>query len=292
MNRSVSNALLNAAVAILASASYACDSSTKGTTSNPDAGSPVDASMSSDVGPYGACTTKPVTDPAPDLTGRWAIRTVASRYVPATGLTSAFYTRTVSVLLADNTQSGTDVTLSAQYCSQKAEDPDSPAHVVIPDSYVSSLKPFVRSGKYAADSTGVAVLQLPSFIEVQGAELAAPSSDLLPTDADDATVVDQDKDGNPGITIKLSGLASGDLYVVQRQTSTWTGIAVGADRVEGRYAFKSEQNVLAANPTALKSLAAQTAVADPSACASSFVMVRVGATATCAEVLADTSILD
>jgi hypothetical protein len=244
------------------------------------------------LGPYGACTVKPAADSAPDLTGRWAIRTVASRYVPKTGLTSAFYTRTVSVLLADQTQTGTDVSLSAQYCAQKAEDPDSPAHVVIPDSYVSSLKPFVRSGNYAPDSTGVAVLKLPSFVEVQGAELAEPASDLLPTDPNDAHVVDQDRDGNPGITIKLSGLASGDLYVDQRQTSTWTGIAVGADRVEGRYAFKSEQNVLASNPTALKSLASQTAVADPSACASTFVMVRVGATATCADVLADTSILD
>src|SRR5512145_1517163 len=48
-------------------------------------------------GQYGACTNDAPASTAPDLTGRWAIRTVASRYVPATGLTAAFYTRTISV---------------------------------------------------------------------------------------------------------------------------------------------------------------------------------------------------
>lgn len=55
---------------------------------------------------YGACTDLAPVEPAPELTGRWALRTVASCYAPETGLMSAFYTRTVSVLLADVAQTG------------------------------------------------------------------------------------------------------------------------------------------------------------------------------------------
>jgi len=271
---------------------FGCSADTKGTTTKSDVGDVADSGTIQDPGTYGACTSKSPTALAPDLTGRWAIRTVASRYVPKTGLTSAFYTKTISVILGDQTQTGTDVSLSAEYCSQKAEDPDSLAHIIIPDSYVKSLKPFVRTGGVALGNAGAEVFAMPSFIEVVGALLADPASDPLPVDATDARLLDQDNDGNPGITIKLSGLASGDLYVAQRQTSTWTGIAVGVDRVEGHYAFTSEQNVVAAEPTALKSLAAQTAIVDPNTCASTFVMVRVGAATTCAEVLANASQFD
>jgi hypothetical protein len=264
-----------------------CGSDSKAVTTSPDADTKADAGAPQDRGVYGACTTEPPADPAPVLTGRWAIQTIASRYVPATGLTSAFYTRTVSVLLADQTQTGTDVSMSARYCAQAAEDPESLAHVIIPEGNVASLKPFVRNGTYTMSSAGAEVLLFPSFVEVIGATLANPESDPLPTDASDPNVIDQDQDGNPGITIKLSGLASGDLYVVQRQTSTWTGIAVSADRVEGHYGFISEQNILASVPATLKALASQVAIGDPNLCASTFVMVRVGATTTCADVLAD-----
>ncbi len=259
---------------------------------NPDAGAQGDAGAPQDRGEYDACTTNSPADPAPDLTGRWAIRTVASRYAPKTGLTSAFYTRTISILLADQTQDGTELGLDARYCAQHAEDPDSLAHVVIPESYVDSLQPFVRRGRYAKGEQGAELFLLPSFAEVMGATLEDPFDDPLPTDVDDERVMDQDQDGNPGITIKLSGIASGDLYVVQRQTSVWTGIAVSTDRVEGHYGFTSEQYVLASDPASLKPLASQTAIVDPDACASTFVMVRVDAESVCSDVLDDDTLFD
>jgi len=272
-----------------------CSSSAKVTTpvSTPDAGSPTDSGVSQDGGEFGACTSSAPVAPAPDLNGSWAIRTVASRYVPATGLTSAFYTRTDSVLLTSVTQTGTDVTISAAYCDQSADtDSTALAYVIIPDSYVKSLKPFVVRGTYAMGSAGADVILLPTFIEVQGATLADPTNDPLPTDPSDPAVTDQDQDGNPGITIKLGGIVSGDLYVVQRQKSELTGIAVSSDRVEGHYGFTSEQNILTSNPTALKTLAAQTAIADPTLCASTFTMVRVQATWTCIDVNAATTLFN
>lgn len=238
------------------------------------------------------CTLEPSVTPAPELTGRWGLRTIASRYAPATGLTPAFHTRTISVLLVDQLQTDTEIRLDARYCAQHAEDPAAPAHVVIPESYASSLAPFTRLGTYAADLTGTTMLRLPPFVEVVGAELDDPAATPLPTTAEDPSVIDQDGDDLPGVTIKLSGLVSGDLYVVQRQTSELVGIAVGPDRLEGRYDFTTEQNVLDANPSTLKLLAAQTAVADPEPCTSTFVMVRLPAQTTCEELLTDVERFD
>ena len=221
------------------------------------------------------------------------MRTVASRYVPATGLTTAFYTRTDSVLLASVTQTGTDITITAAYCDQVADtDSTALAYVIIPDSYVKSLKPFVGTGTYAMGSAGADVLLVPNIVEVQGATLTNPASDPLPTDPNDPAVIDQDQDGNPGITIKLGGIVSGDLYVVQRQKSDLTGIAVSSDRIEGQYGFTSEQNILASNPTTLKTLAAQTAITDPNLCASTFVMARVQSAWTCTDVNANTTLFN
>jgi hypothetical protein len=280
--------LLAASIATIApGCSSDSKTTTASTTSTPDAGAPLD-----DPGAYGACTSASPTEPAPDLNGRWAIRTVASRYVPATGLTSAFYTTTTSVLLADQTQTGTDLSISAAYCDQRAADPKALAHVVIPDSYKRSLKPFVRTGSYAIGDAGAEILSLPNFVEVEGATLVDPANDALPTDATDPLVTDQDQDGNPGITIKLSGIVSGDLYVVQRQKSVVTGIAVTSDRIAGHYEFTSEQIVLDSNPATLKPLAAQTAITDPLPCASTYTAVRVAAEASCADVLANSKIFD
>jgi hypothetical protein len=57
--------------------------------------------------------------------------------------------------------------------------------------------------------------------------------------------------------------------------------------VEGLYQFTSEQVILDSNSPILKSTAAsQQAITDPSACASTFTMVRVGPAATCTDVTA------
>ena len=285
-----------AAVAAFVIGTVGCGSDAKKgatqTAATPDAGTGGNSGSGNDAGDSGSCNNLTPVTPAPDLNGTWALQTVASRYVPATGLTSAFYTRTISVLLADVTETGTQISLSAQYCNQYAEDPDALAHVVIPDAYVSSLASFVRTGTYAEDDSGTKVLTLPSFVEVEGAHLTDLAQDALPTSVSDSRVYDQDQDGNPGVTIKLTGLVSGDLYVVQRQISELTGVATGPDRVSGHYGFSSEQVILDSNPTSLKALAAQTAIVDPDACASTFTLVRVAATAACADILANSTLFD
>jgi hypothetical protein len=269
-----------------------CSSNSKDVAEAGGAGNVPGAAGAQDPGVYGACTTKTPADPTPDLTGRWAARTVMSLYVPKTGMTSAFYTQTVSLLLADVTETGTEIALHAAYCDQSSQDTGSMAHVVIPKSYSQSLKPMDRAGSFAAGSDGTSVFSLPPDVAVVGAILDDPMNDPMPTEASDARVVDQDNDNHPGITIKLSGTVNGDLYVVQRQVSEFTGIAVSGDRIEGHYGFTSEQIVLESNPATLKSLAANTAVVDPNVCASAFTLVRIAATATCDDVTSNKALFD
>jgi hypothetical protein len=284
-----------ALVAALASASIGaagCSSSSKDAGETGGAGNVPGAAGAQDPGVYGACTSKPVVDPAPDLTGRWAARTVMSLYVPQTGLTSAFYTKTVSLLLADVTATGTDIALHAAYCDQSSQDTGSMAHVVIPKTYSQSLKPMDRTGSFAPGSDWVPIFSLPTDVVVVGATLEDPMNDPMPTEASDPRVVDQDNDDHPGITIKLSGTVNGDLYVVQRQVSEFTGVAVSDDRVEGHYGFTSEQIILESNPASLKAVAKNTAVVDPNVCASSFTMVRLAATATCDDITSNATLFD
>jgi hypothetical protein len=253
----------------------------------PGAGAGTGGAAGVDAAPSAVCSALPAT--GPDLTGLWAWKTVGSRLMPKTAFTAEFRTRTVSVLLADQTQTGTDLSVTAQYCDQyNEEDPGALTHVTIPDAYKRTLAPFTRTGTYAPQGDGgAAMLNLPPFVEVVGAHLADPANDVLPTAATDPRVFDQDGDGNPGVTIKISGIVSGDLYVVQRQKSDLLGIATSADRVEGHYGFTSEQVILGSTNTLLQSAASgQQAIVDPDASASTFTMVRVSAGATCADIVA------
>jgi hypothetical protein len=225
------------------------------------------------------CTAKSPVQ-ATDLAGKWAWKTVASRFEPATGFVSAFYTRTISILLAEQTQTGADVTASVAYCDQYNEDPDALVHVIIPDAYKRILKPLTAHGVYDGD-----LLRISPIVEVVGAHLTDPATEALPTDPTDPRLFDEDGDGKPGVTIKVQGL--GDAYVTQRTISQPLLVAVSQDRLEGHFDYTSEQVIVDSLPTTIKALAGQKAIVDPNACASTFTAVRVAAASTCADIAGD-----
>ena len=89
-------------------------------------------------------------------------------------------------------------------------------------------------------------------------------------------MIDSDNDGQPGISVGLSGRITGTLRSVQRQATALRGLAVATDRIEGGMAFESDQTIIASEPAVLKALyASSTATTDPAACSSTFVMVKV-----------------
>jgi hypothetical protein len=87
-------------------------------------------------------------------------------------------------------------------------------------------------------------------VTVIGVRLDDPAADALPSEASDPRVFDQDGDGNPGVTVRVEGLASGDIYVVQRtKVKYWRGSLAEAGQLEAIVDGTNEQSVIGAtNP--------------------------------------------
>jgi hypothetical protein len=228
--------------------------------------------------PY--CTDKPALASVTDLSGTWVARAVGSQIVVAP-IVGALHIKSVFYVLMNIAQNGTDLVIDGHYCDRTEIDPPtSLAPVVIPDAWAHTEKVINRIGSFAPSGNGFYVLTLPLYTEVAGAALASPN-DPLPTSVTDPQVIDEDNDGHPGITIRISGQSiSGSIYSVQSQTTAVTGIVVAPDRIEGAMAFSSTQNVLDSDPASVAVLYRQSTTSpDPATCSSSFAMVRVSGAA-------------
>ncbi len=112
---------------------------------------------------------------------------------------------------------------------------------------------------------------------VLGAKLASARDELPETPAD-KRVWDQDKDGHPGMTVKVSGLVSGDVYVASRSTSSLEGKFVGGE-FRGALRFRSEERILDATHPFLRS----GGNSEPDPERSRFRLVPIASGATCAD---------
>jgi hypothetical protein len=236
-----------------------------------------DVQEAATVSPY--CTDKPVLTTVTDLSGTWVARVQGAQTVNAAAV-GKLQTESVFYVLLTIAQTGTALTLDGRYCDRVERDQSKPLVpvVVIPDAWAHTEKPVHRTGSFAPGPEGYPIMSLLPAAEVAGAVLVDPTADPLPTVVDDR-VFDEDNDGHPGITIRLTGASIfGQLFSVQRQITSVEAIAIAADRLVGRLAFKSEQNVLASDPTELKALYAQpgTSTSPDLTCNSNFAMVRIG----------------
>jgi len=145
---------------------------------------------------------------------------------------------------------------------------------------MASLVPAARSA-ILVEQTGSLHFESSTYVEVRGALLEDPVSDPLPTDPEDPRVIDQDEDGEPGMTVRITllGILEGETYVVQRMSYRLSGVVVGSDRIEGTIEWSDEQTVLGATNPLLK--AETVGTLDPDPAAHRFVMVRVDETWTC-----------
>jgi hypothetical protein len=227
------------------------------------------------------CTCNPALASATDLSGTWVLKTVGAQTVTAPTYPNPFHLKSIGVILVQIVQTGNEIALTGHYCDRiQDDDPKNPAKVIVLDAWRLTPFPIERSGSFAPDDSGRWVLTLPSTlpsaIEVAGADLVNPATDLLPTDPTDPRLVDSDNDGYPGISVGLSGLITGTLRSVQRQSTTLRGLAVAANRVEGGMAYQSDQSIVASDPPNIKDLyKLSTSSTDPAVCSSAFVMVKV-----------------
>ena len=81
----------------------------------------------------------------------------------------------------------------------------------------------------------------PQLVAPVGVRLEDPVNDPLPTDPNDPRIWDQDADGAPGVTVKVTGFAAGDLYIIQKQVSSLRGVLNEDGNLEGNVVDDSEQ---------------------------------------------------
>lgn len=259
---------------LLASAVSACGG---GDDSVVDAAAASDDGAQLEVGPPPPfCTTKPAAATMADISGTWVARMSGAQIVTAPAVGS-IYVESVFFMLYHLRQSGEVVTVEGHYCDRTEVDPPGAlVPVLVPAAWAHTEKAIRRSGTFVVGAAGYPVLTLPPVIEIAGALLGSPT-DPLPTQVGDARVIDEDHDANPGITVVLNGQAiSGSVFVVQRQTTSVSAIAVAPDRFEGGLSFQSEQTVMASQPTNIASLYGMSKTSsNPAPCASRFAMVKV-----------------
>ena len=127
------------------------------------------------------------------------------------------------------------------------------------------------------------------IVEVLGSKLSDPETDSLPTKGDDPKAFDQDKDGQPGVTIEVSARAllvsiSGRIYLTQRTKMQQTGRFESSDRVEGQVKWTIEQKIFGSDSAVL---GAVTPSITPLLEQSTFRMQKLPDGTNCAELLAN-----
>lgn len=214
--------------------------------------------------------------PVGDVSGRWAYLEVQTQIVQAPAFAAPFQNVVVTAVLLDQTQDGDSVTGTGTVCHRHTD--GSVVAVAIPDRVIENIDPFPYTATYGADGSYVMdpVYLLLGYVPDDPTDVSE-----LPASADDERVYDQDGDGNPGVTMVLSGLMDGQVYAVQWNRIAPAGATVAEDRIEGLLEFDLAEHVLGSDPPLIAQFTPE-AFPDPEPCWSTFQMVRVPDEADCA----------
>ncbi|MEW5825562.1 MAG: hypothetical protein AB1778_01915 [Candidatus Bipolaricaulota bacterium] len=215
----------------------------------------------------------------PDLEGTWAMLQVYPRIAELPLVGDSAQTSYV-IQLVDVGQEGALLRMDDRYCFTYIEENTFLAKTEIPDAFMRSLMPHPREAS-VREQNGEICFEQPSYVEVRGAILENPETDVLPLGPEDPRVVDQDADGFPGMTVNVSllGLMQAQIYVVQRVQYALQGVVVSPDRIEGLVDWTDEQVILSATSPLL--LAGAESRPDPDPAKHIFVMLRAQEAWTC-----------
>jgi hypothetical protein len=188
-------------------------------------------------------------DPADvDLHGVWAQLHVSSSVSPRS-LDGQTTSRTVTTWRLVYEQNADRLIMHARVCSVDIQSASTVVTTIVPDAFVASLEKSDIPAQLFKDDNGVLFYQ-PPFTEVRGAKMDDDPQGVLPADASDNRVYDQDGDSHPGVTVRIVGLITGELYIIQRRTNELIGRVTGTDTIDGQLIWNNEQVTLGSdNPT-------------------------------------------
>jgi hypothetical protein len=263
---------------------------------NADAESPVRGTCAFDASRVSFPSTSAADPPAQRLQGIWGFLLVSSVRTQGLPKIGGFVdTASIQLLIVRIDRDGDGVTLQEQWCSNEFRnfDPDdypirSLFSVVIPDRNLNALRPMQNRIDVLPEWIAGSTFTTGEQLDLRGAKLANPLTDPLPTYKDLTHAWDQDHDGKPGLTAKVSGALSGDLYQAQRFRATLHGIVVDADHFHGLVTGPSDQSVVGASTPDLVNDSFSTA--HPQGDRTYFRAVRVGAEASCRDIVSLASV--
>ncbi|MFT6399486.1 MAG: hypothetical protein ACJAYU_004253 [Bradymonadia bacterium] len=183
-----------------------------------------------------------------ELAGRWVLvqtTTTVSRVVSI----GRVRTTTRAVMFYDLEDDGSSLNGHGTLCEVDVQTGSPFVYTELPSALVRVLNAPVLSASVDAAGT---FLQ-PRSYSVLGVELDDPRVDELPQEPDDPRVIDCDGDGNPGGTVRISGIVSGEVYVAQRSWSELEGRVTSPDTIEGQVRFDEDQVILGASRRILRS---------------------------------------
>lgn len=151
------------------------------------------------------------------ITGRWAQKVILAGIaeVPVLGFQE---TDTIGLSLVKIEEVDGQLSASINVCQTLIQRPDDIVVTEIPNSFISSIPTYYRT--IFRDQDGVYFSRL---AELNGVRLSDVINEELPTSANDPRVFDQDEDGYPGVTVFVSGLISGKIYLIQRTVTQMEG---------------------------------------------------------------------
>jgi len=211
------------------------------------------------------------------IEGRWAMVETQTALVTTQILGTQVQT-SVSYYLADFAAGKLSVTL----CDWLTADDAQLTTTRMGDKVLASLTPLVRTYTVTPDGSGFA-FEAKRGYTLRGVDLEHLDIDALPTDGSDATVIDQDEDGKPGITLVVQGTITGTLFVAHRHIAALNGALESDTRISGLTEWTTEQSIFGSDP-ALLAAQKPVAVTHPDADKSHFVMVKVADDDTCAAI--------
>ncbi len=177
-------------------------------------------------------------------------------------------------------QFGTEIHQKTTLCDLKLPDVPGVATLQIPTKLQDLItqKATETTGNYlSSDTVFGASYTPPPFLVLLGAQLANPQTDPLPTMDASTGEIDEDNDGNPGVTILANTVTCTDyqqLYVALRTYGTLAGTVQTQDSITGYAQIHLNQSVLGYSDPCL-AVAAQILIqVEPN---SPFHAVRVGA---------------
>ncbi|MDW3213367.1 MAG: hypothetical protein R8G01_05175 [Ilumatobacteraceae bacterium] len=232
-----------------------------------------------------APTTVPTSAPSDDvlgeeLVGRWA------HYDVVAYEDGVLKTLIISYGFNDFTLDDGKVIDAASFCFSEQRT-DQPIETSLSDAATQAIRPPATPIE-ATEVDGRLRISRAATPTPVGIRLDDPANESLPTDPTDPRIVDDDGDGQPGITvtIRVSDDLSGELYIARREVFAYEAELVEPDRLVGTVTDDSEQLVIGASDPIFASSDANWAQ-HPDLTKSPIILVRVEPDWDCARLAAE-----